>query len=251
MKTFTKFACVVTVVTLAASQARAAILASDTFSYPDGDLTVVSGGTWTTFSGTNPLNVSNQQAFVTAGAGSWQDDQIMIGGGPHSNDVLYASFDVTVTGLAASPGGSYFALFKDVNAGDLFARVYVTNEVGAVRIGIGNQTTFPTTFDGLLTLGTTYKIVVRYDQTGTSTATLWVNPTMESDPNTVATDVAAIQHADIVAFGLRQSNATQAPLFVDNLLVGTSFADVIPEPSTILLLGVGLAGLAALRRRRS
>ena len=55
----------------------------------------------------------------------------------------------------------------------------------------------------------------------------------------------------IQAFALRQSNATQGQAFVDDLLVFTEFADCIPEPSSMVLVGAGLLGLLAMRRRRS
>lgn len=249
MKMFTRFLGVAAVVVLAASQARAGLITNDTFSYADGDLQTVSGGIWSNFSGATPLNVTNINgngwaSMVSANA---KDDQLIFGG-PHSNDVLYAGFDLMV--LTQNAGvGTYFSLFKDASTGNLFSRVYLTNDGTSVRIGIGNQSTFPTTFDGLLTLGSTNHIIVKWDETGASTATLWVNQTSEAATNMVAIDLAAIQHANIIAFGLRQGSGQQGTELVDNLLIGTTFADVVPEPSTVLLVGAGLMGLLAMRRR--
>lgn len=253
MKMFTRFLGVAAVIVLAASQARAGLLASDTFTYADGDLQTVSAGVWSNFSGATPLNVTNinGNGWAMINTANAKDDQLIFGG-THTNDVLYAGFDLDVITQIAQTAPGYFALFKDSTTGDLFSRVYLTNVAGQVRIGIGNQSTLPTTYDGLLTLGATNHIVVRWDQTGTSTATLWVNPTLETDPSTTATDLAAIQHANIIAFGLRQGANQQGNELVDNLLVGTTFADVVvPEPSTIALVGASLFGLLALRRRRS
>jgi hypothetical protein len=39
--------------------------------------------------------------------------------------------------------------------------------------------------------------------------------------------------------------------FIDELRIGTSYADAVPEPETVWLLGAGLVGLRLLSRRRS
>ena len=65
MRTFVKFACIVAVAVFAATQANATVYFSDTFSYSDGPITNVSGGVWTGFSGTSPVNVSNGEAIVS------------------------------------------------------------------------------------------------------------------------------------------------------------------------------------------
>jgi hypothetical protein len=51
---------------------------------------------------------------------------------------------------------------------------------------------------------------------------------------------------DTVTFTIRG----QANNFLDELRVGTTYADVIPEPGTASLLALGLAGLAAAKRAR-
>jgi hypothetical protein len=251
MKSFTKFACVIAVAAFAAVQARAAILAQDDFNYPDGDLVTVSGGTWTSFSGTTPLNVASGQAVVT-GANS-MDDQIMLSGGPHTSDALFASFDVTLS--AVGSGGAYFALFKD--SGTTFlSKVFATNVAGNVQLGITAQANNPASgalWSPTFAVGTTHKIVVELDQTSgwPATSTLWVDPVNQFSTSIQAADTPFPTNVAIVAFGLRQSNSQQGTQLIDNLIVGTSFADVIPEPSTMLLVGTGLVGMLALRRRRS
>jgi hypothetical protein len=252
MKKLFKITGILAVAILAAAQAHAALLASDTFTYSDGDLTTVSGGTWTIFSGTTALNVTNiaGNGWASIATTRSEDEQLTFGG-THTNDVLYAGFDLRIDTQVASTGIGYFGLFKDSSTGNLFDRVVLTNDGASVRIGIENQNGVPPIFFGLLTLGATNHIVVRYDQTGTSVATLWVNPTLETDSSVSATDLAPVQHANIIAFGLRQGANQQGNELVDNLLVGTSFADVVPEPSTVALVGAGLLGLLTMRRRRS
>ena len=50
---------------------------------------------------------------------------------------------------------------------------------------------------------------------------------------------------DAISFQIRGTNDN----FVDELRIGTSYADVVPEPGTALLLATGLCGLAAARSR--
>lgn len=252
MRTFARF---VAVMALAATQARATVLVGETFTYSDGALTNVSGNAWVGFSGnTTQLNVSNGQAVVSGGL--TQDVGINLATPGASNGVIYAAFDVNFTSWPTG-AGAYFAVFKDNTTSHFRARVMVTNDSGSVRIGIANASS-PSSAAGVafeattLSLGTTYRVVVRYDQSGTApVATLWVNPTLESDPSVSASDVVGAPiFIPITQFALRQSNAQQGIVTVDNLLIATSLAAPIPEPSTIALVGAGMLGLFALRRCR-
>ena len=258
MKNLLKITCVVAVAIFAVAQAKAALITNETFSYADGDLATVSGGIWAPYSGTTALNVSGGHAVVTDA--SSQDDALNFGAG-HSNDVLFASFDVTVTSLPRAVPG-YFAFFKDSTSFNFAARVYGSNDAGSVRFGIANvggaATNVGVAFWGSsVALGSTNKIVIRLDQTGASfVSTLWLNPTQITDPSVTASDVGAISLINVQAFALRQaSTSTGAGTEnVDNLLIGTTFGDVvaaIPEPSTVALVGLGILGSLAFRRRRS
>ncbi|MGH7952244.1 MAG: PEP-CTERM sorting domain-containing protein, partial [Limisphaerales bacterium] len=48
-----------------------------------------------------------------------------------------------------------------------------------------------------------------------------------------------------------QSNTAQGDFIIDNVMIGTTWADVTPapEPSTLVLAGLGLLGLVARVRR--
>jgi threonine dehydrogenase-like Zn-dependent dehydrogenase len=48
---------------------------------------------------------------------------------------------------------------------------------------------------------------------------------------------------------LRQAT-TEGTVNIDNLVIGDSFSAVVPEPSTVMLVGLGLVGLLAIRRRK-
>jgi hypothetical protein len=263
MKKFTNIVRVLVGIGLLASvvgKASATQLVNEQFNYSDGDLTVVSGGAWTSFSGSTPLNVVSGQAVVNQTNSA--DDQISLGGTYGTGTVLYASFDVNFSALPAGPS-SYFALFKDSTTSDFGARVWVTTNgvttPGDIRIGIANSASQPTNAGVAfiatdLSLGTTYKVVIKLDSNvgANGSGTLWLNPTQETDPSVTATDKSYIDPWQ--DFALRQASTSQGAGVetVDNLLVGTTFADVVavPEPSTVVLVGAGLIGMLFLRRRR-
>lgn len=233
-------------------QSKGALLVSDDFSYSDGDLPTQSGGVWSNISGSvgaGDVQVVSGQAEVS-GARSG-DDQRLLGGGAHSNDVLFAGFDITFTALP-SAATTYFANFKN-DSTTFFAKVFGTNDGGSVRIAITTQANNPATgaaWASTFALNTTHRIITKLDQSGgwPATATLWLDPVNEFSTSITAADTPFPTNVNMTAFLLRQSTG-EGTILIDNLLIGTTFADVIPEPSTILLVGVGLVGLVVLRRR--
>jgi len=255
MKYLVRVAVILAVAALATLQARASVLVNEQFNYTDGNLTTQSGGTWATYSGTGTdIQVVSGQAVIDSH--NAPDDGISLGGGDYTHGVLYAGFDVNFN---AEPTGSgtYFGLFKDASTFNFFARVWASNDVSLannVKIGIANQSG-TAHYDGDLTIGTTYRIVVMLDNTGAlPVGSLWVNPVLESDAHIVGTDTPTIANPNITQWGLREGTASFGTFEnVDNLIIGTTFADVatIPEPSTIMLIGMSLVGLFAIRRRRS
>ena len=83
--------------------------------------------------------------------------------------------------------------------------------------------------------------------------TLWVNPIDESSTpviNSVSTDFLNSGGGKITAVSIRGENMNGSPAFFDNLRVGSSFAAVIPEPSTLSLLAMGFLALIPMIRRR-
>jgi len=81
--------------------------------------------------------------------------------------------------------------------------------------------------------------------------TLWGDPVDElSTPviDGVSIDFLSSGGGKITDVSIRGDWMLGAPAFFDDLRVGLVFADVIPEPATLGLLGIG--GIAMLRRRR-
>lgn len=258
MSKLVKFTGFLAVAVFAAAQSQATLLVSDSFTYPNGALTNVSGGAWVAYSGavTSPNNVSNDMDVVTDV--NAQDVGLSIGADAHSNDVLYAGFDVDQTTMTAT-APSYFAHFKDSTTFDFFGRTWVSNSgPGTVVFGIANGAGVPVFSSTPVATGTWSRLVLEIDQTGPSmVCSLYIGPTNDSNMADftllTATDIPSLTNVNFSAFALRQaSTSTGAGTeFVDNLDVGTTFGDVVvPEPSTVLLVGAGLMGLLAVRRRR-
>lgn len=275
-----KIIAVIGSVTIALST-QAAILLNETFSYTDGALTNVAPSNWFYHSGNggaaNTLKAVGGQAFINQGdITTGRDDYntpLSSGFNPITDNTskIYTSFEVTFTALPFNGGtwtnGSYFAHLKSSTANEFYARIGASTNgaaAGTFRLAIGNEsawgaTTAPTYLPTDLSLNTTYRVVSLLDLS-TDKATLWVNPILESDPNVTAADAITYGLSggtnSINAYALRQgtsgSGANQGgpgAIYIDNLTVGTSFIEVVPEPSALALGGLGALILAGYRRR--
>jgi hypothetical protein len=244
----------VAAIILAATQASAVVYFSDTFSYSDGPITNVSGGIWNGFSGSSPVNVTNGQAIVSQ---ALTQDVAANLGGVHSNDVLYLKYDFMFDLLPGPTNAtSYFMMFKDNGTSQFIGRTMggtVTGDAaGTYRLGFNASTGSSPSVGAVssaLSTGTWYTAVFKLDQTAVNAPvmTLWINPTLESDPNVSASSTLANLAVSTIA--LRQAT-TEGRVNIDNLVVGDSFSAVVPEPATMVLVGIGLVGLLAIRRRK-
>jgi hypothetical protein len=107
-----------------------------------------------------------------------------------------------------------------------------------------------------LTLGTTYLIVEEIDLTA-KTASLWINPDSSTFGGIAPAATASLSGLTATAIddvGFKAQSTAGGPYLVDNLLIGTTWADVtpaaVPEPSTFALAGLGMIGLVFARRMR-
>jgi hypothetical protein len=251
-------------------------LLNETFSYPDGALTNVAPLNWFYHSGSggsaNTLNVVAGRAFINQGdlVGGRDDYNSPLSStfNPTTDNtsVLYSSFTVNFSALPVNAGtsvnGSYFAHFKSSAPNEFYGRIgasLVGAAPGNFRIAIANEAGFsstsPTYYPMDLSLNTTYRIVSRLSL-ATDTATLWINPVLESDLSVTATDAITYAAGSINSYALRQGTSGNSPntgangaLYIDDLVVGTAFVDVVPEPSALALAGVGALILAGYRRR--
>jgi hypothetical protein len=238
---------------------QAGIVLSDTFSYPDGGIITNSAGVWIPNTGTaNTMLVSNQQLIVSTSRS--EDMAAALSGGPFQTNgatpALYASFKLKCTGLP-TVGGAYFAHFTGANTfGALTghrARLWSSlNNVAQARNAFStnfvlyllNSTNNITTaqWPTELTTNQTYTIVIKY-QVANLTATMWVDPTSESDPNISGNDYPADLYdtangvVNVSNYAFRQATG-EGTMWIDDLKVGTSFSDVAGANTSPLISSI-------------
>lgn len=242
------------VVGMLAVSANAAIIISEHFDYPDGNLVPSLPAGWANHSGTGTfIQVVTGQAVLTHGSGSREDANISFT--PNAGPKIFYGFDFSVDDLGvpyANDGTPDFEYFAHFRTGFAFAArldIVAATGGGDFSVGISSDGSTADTIWGTdLTYGTTYRVVVGYDQV-INQAQMWIDAVLETDTSILGNDqVAAGDVPD--SFALRQSfSDANETIRIDNLHIGDNFSNVVvPEPATALLLGMG--GLVLLRRRR-
>lgn len=107
-----------------------------------------------------------------------------------------------------------------------------------------------------ITLGTTYRVMGYLQKTGTSVVynrfDLWVNPTSSEIATLTGSDAFDTGASSLSSFnviGFRTANLSAAAP-VDALLVDNLTLNRVPEPGTLALVGLALAGFGGMVRRR-
>lgn len=228
---------------LLSSMAAAQVVASDDFSYT-GALT--SNG-WVAHSGAgNKVIMSNgSHATLDQSSGSGEDDSLVFP--PFgATDRVFASFRFRVpSGSPVNPDGQglYFAHFKDsatsfrgrtgllspASAGDFVLAINADSS----DLGVGAAWPSDLSFD------TWYAVVISWDAS-TGTSELWLDPTCGSGSS--ITHTGGFTGDAIEAFALRQSNDYTGLIDVDDIVVGGSFADVLPGTGSFSSSCAGCAG---------
>ncbi len=221
----------------------------DSFSYPNGAIVGALGSPWLNNSGAaGTMIVTNSTLEINA---SRAEDIVAPLSRIISTNVgdvaAYASFNVRFLGLPTT-NGTYFAHFTGTTINSFFrGRILatLTNAVlGKYRLSIGNSSGV-TFSSGLWTsdldTNVVYKVVTRYIL-ATGVSTMWIDPTLESDPSVTATD--APNSGDIVYYSFRQA-AGEGVSRVDDLRVGTSFNDVAGTNSPPTISSIGTINIPA------
>jgi PEP-CTERM motif len=251
---------------LALQTAQATLLMSESFNYPSpgslgGNVNPSTGSTWT---GGNNLTIASgnltypglpdqggHELSVVNGSSGSGINQFL---NQTSGQVFYSFLLDT---LATPTGNSYLTSLNPGTtvpggSGDAVALYTYSNATG-YRLGLrANGASAVTTPTGSpLSAGSTYFVILEFDF-GANLASLYLNPTpggAQPAATLTLTPTSAVTAIDNVGF---KSQATAgASYYLDNLLIGTTWADVtaVPEPSTLALVGLGVLGLAARARR--
>lgn len=251
------------------STSQATLVLTDDFTYANGAISSVSGGSWLVHSGTDSgataLNVTSGQAIInqggTAGGGADVNRLLSTTFDPATDNTskLYSAFTVNFSALPVTgdSDGSYFAHLKSSAANEFYARIGANTNgaaAGTFRLTVANETynvANTVEFPQDLSLNTTYTVVARLDLANDRT-TLWIDPLSEASTSVTAIDVITYAVGAINSYALRQgTSGTGAPgiLAVDGLRVATTFAEVtaaVPEASPVLFGSMicGVVGLA-------
>lgn len=254
--------------------AQAQLLPYDGFDYPAGNLAGQGSGsgwfassTWSVASGTfNAANGSLAAGdlvttgnHVASGTNGVNIAARQMSAAAPSSGMFWASIVVDANGL----GGGL--TFNNAATGNL--QLFSTVFADRARFGFGiNGSNFVYKLDGRGTpidgtvAGATNAptlLVASFDVTN-GFFNMWANPTIGGAApsggihvanNVAFTRTGATFAGDVTFAGL---SANWGGVQMDEVRLGTTFAAVtpVPEPSSALLLGLGLAGLAYLRRRQ-
>ena len=210
--------------------ANAAIILNDHFAYSDGVLTNVSAGQWRhTTGGADQVNVDAGRVELTRSETEDVQASLAISYSASSGATLYSRFSVFVLSPPGGANGNYFA---HLDGGGARARVFVVTNgaaAGHFRLGLGNGTTTASSIWPVdLNTNQTYTVMTRL-VVSNAQATLWVNPTSDSDTSITAADTASASSAN--AFAWRQDSG-MGVLAVDELVVATHFGEALSGNET-------------------
>jgi hypothetical protein len=246
------------VVALATGSAHASVLMSDNFdSYANGNL--VGQGSWAANGGTldNPVQVTNGTISLTQASGTRQDVNKNVGQAMVAGDKWYAGFTVTVSGPVSA--ADYFAAFYRLLGGQNYfpSKVGVTTSAGSdftfyLHQGAGStQSPYTVYWPTGFSFGQPYRLVASYE-VSTGVGELWVDPSLALGPDgsakiqTQNQAGSSLIWADMYTF--RQGANAAGTQVIDDVIVATTWAEVVPEPASLALLVLGAFPL--MRRRR-
>jgi MYXO-CTERM domain-containing protein len=255
-------------VMVSAMTAGAASVGTDNFTYPDGSIADRAGGTGWAFkqypeAGAPASAPSDWDAaggaanvaagkLVTLGGGAFREyngpsEKVAVpsnereGAFQGKGQVFYAVDLVRQAGADWSGVSSFDfdaeRIFFGVPSGQGANAFFGIEETGVANNR--NMTTVP------VVAGQTYRVVAEIDYEADK-LNLWIDP---SAGDALSPDATRAYASTNWSSKLRLASGGTGSTSWDNLAVGTTFADVVPEPTTAVWLA-GIGALALLRRRR-
>ncbi len=158
---------------------------------------------------------------------------------------------------------------RNVEGSPYFARIATLEDFGATSTG-RHMVTADSAIDH--TNGTTSLVVLKLSKGDTDgdndvdandkyvQTDLWINPSSVTEADNTIAATAVFSESTDYDYSFTSVNSLALRLFnvndndtiaVDRIVLGTDFASVVPEPSTWLLMILGLAGMWCIQRRWS
>jgi hypothetical protein len=246
--------------------AQATLLFSDGFNYNSGSALggQINPGNSATWTGGNAGLTVGSGNLTYAGLQDLGGNELSISNGsPGSTEIQFANqtsgqiyYSFLFNPTAVDSANNYFTAMNPGTttpggSADAIDAYYYAS--GKIELRANAQSATAGT-GPVLTLNTTYLIVEEIDLTA-KTASLWVNPDSSTFGGTAPTATASLSSLTATAIddvGFKTQTAAGGPYLVDNLLIGTTWADVtpVPEPASFALAGLGMLGLVFARRMR-
>lgn len=252
----------ITIVCTCYGMAQASILGLDNFDYTNGsELTGLDGGigwaagyTWESAVASTETTIQGSALQVGTGSAlSNNPNLISRRFGYYTVDTLFYSVKLTAT---QGYGNDFFLVWLDSGNTSTSHNTISTgfdlsgNVMARMNTDSGNTMTY-----GSVVQGTEYTLVVGLSKSVSGSANtydsmrFWVNPSsgdMGTPTGTLNVDTGRKGFSWI---GVRNVNNESSDVFtLDNITVGTEWIDVVPEPASIGLLGLGTGALLLLRR---
>lgn len=242
------------------SSSYAAVLASDVFNYAAGAFSTDAWNGGTGWSGAWRDNSSNATYDPTIGSDGRLHTESASTADRHKGVIrtladsynvaddgtLWASVSISVSTIGET---SQYAWLSFMNGATTEPFRIGRHEATNTHWGLQASTNIPGTSPGsTIVLGQADTLVFKMQYIGGNTVySLWVNP--GSSESGLGTPDSTITRPGSLTFdGIRLQSRASATF--DNFILGTTFSDVVPEPSSVMLGLVG-SGLLLMRKRRS
>jgi hypothetical protein len=223
------------------------IFFTDSFDYPDGDLTTESGGLWVTHSGSGgDIQVVNGSAVVTSPGAN--DDNRLTGAIMGVEDVWYYALRFSVElGSGSSINNDYFIHLKDSTSANYNARLALddptdTNRDFSLSIWASSEGDGQADWNGDFDFGEEIIAVVEWNN-ATGDATLWVNPVDINSTSITDNELPDAMRA-VEALALRQDGGSSSVVTIPVVSIGTDFdavlAAVQPAGGDVVVAGESL-----------